>query len=96
MDVFKRKYEKCIINKEIENLYAISSVDSLISSDQYIDFLDDLNLDYKIKNLNQIKNVDVTVKAKEELFDSSDLYYLSHDKLFGNGINVKLQKKSEI
>ena len=45
-------------------LIIVASEDSLISSDEYLEFLDEHRLNYKI--VDSIKNTDLTVKVEEE------------------------------
>ena len=41
---FKRKYERSVVNGDIEHYYAIASEDSKVSEFEYLAFLDDLEL----------------------------------------------------
>ena len=45
MKSFKRKYGDSVVNGDINHFYAISSRDSLVSREEYIQFLDDMELD---------------------------------------------------
>ena len=92
LKTFKRKYSDSILKDNIEHLYSISSKDSLISSNEYIDFLKDVKLPYSI--INSMPNTDLTIKVEEELFDSQVLYNLVNTKLKSNGINVILNKQT--
>tara|TARA_Y100000741_G_scaffold363815_1_gene352972 strand:+ start:4876 stop:6579 length:1704 start_codon:yes stop_codon:yes gene_type:complete len=91
---FKRKYEQCVIKNNNDHYYSISSKNSLTKPNQFIDFMNSVNLNFKEKKIKEIKNVDYTVKVEEELFDNSSLYNLVVDKLFSNSIDVKLNKRS--
>ena len=86
LKTFKRKYEQSVLNGKIEHYYAISSEDSLISKQEYINFLNKCNLDYTI--VNSIKNTDLTVRVNEELFDSIFLKTLVRKKLSSNNITT--------
>ena len=93
LKTFKRKYEQSVLNGSIEHYYCIASEDSLISSEEYLEFLDEHRLNYKI--VDSIKNTDLTVKVEEELFDSQVLRQSVKKKLFANNINIKINHKSD-
>ena len=89
---FKRKYGDCVVNGNIEHYYGISTEDSKVSGGEYIEFLNDLDLPYK--KVEPLPNTDITLRVEEELFDSKSLYWISDDKLWGNGVDVKTNRKS--
>ena len=93
LKTFKRKYEQSVLNGSIEHYYCIASEDSLISSEEYLEFLDEHRLNYKI--VDSIKNTDLTVKVEEELFDSQVLRHSVKKKLFANNINIKINHESD-
>ena len=93
LKTFKRKYEQSVLNGSIEHYYCIASEDSLISSEEYLEFLDEHRLNYKI--VDSIKNTDLTVKVEEELFDSQVLRQSVKKKLFANNINIKINHESD-
>ena len=78
---FKRKYERSVVNGDIEHYYAIASEDSKVSEFEYLAFLDDMELPYE--RVKPLPNTDVTIKVEEELFDSYG----------SNNIIKKLMKK---
>ena len=85
---FEKKYAKSIIKKEIEHLYAIATEKSLINSEQYVEFLEELELPYrKVKTL---PNTDLTIEVEEGLFDHDILKSLVKTKLQTSGVKVKL------
>ena len=90
---FKRKYNDSVLNGDIEHLYSIASKNSLVSVNEYIDFLKDVKCDYKI--VDSLPNTDLTIKVNEELFDSKILCDLVKSKLKSNGIKVKLNKQTK-
>jgi|TARA_B100001094_G_C18179108_1_gene799741 hypothetical protein len=90
--MFKRKYEDSVVNGNVNHYYSISSENSLITSEEYIKFLDDMKLDYNIHD--STKGVDLTVGVDEELFDSNKLKQQVKEKLFSSGVDVVLNKKT--
>ena len=88
LKTFKRKYNSSVLNGDIEHFYSISSKDSLITDNDYIEFLEDVGLSYNI--VEPLPNTDLTIKVKEELFDSDILRNLVKVKLKSNGVKVKL------
>ena len=88
---FKRKYESTVINGGIEHYYAIAINDSMTTPHDYIDFLQDLNLDFQI--VQPIKGTALTVKVNEELFDMIVLRNSVKDKLRGARVNVELNTR---
>lgn len=94
LKTFKRKYEQSVLNGNIEHYYCIASEDSLITSEEYLQFLNKCNLDYEI--VENLKNTSLTVKVDEELFDSKVLKSLVSKKLLSNRVKVVTNYKSTI
>ena len=90
LKTFKRKYERSVVNGDIEHYYAIASEDSKVSEFEYLAFLDDMKLPYT--RVKPLQNTDVTIKVKEELFDSYKLYESVRDKLWSSGVEVLKNK----
>ena len=70
-NILNENINNLFLNGNIEHYYCIASKDSLVSSDEYLKFLDKHDLDYEI--VDTIKNTDLTIKVSEELFDSQVL-----------------------
>ena len=66
----------------------MSSVDSLITSQQFTDVLDEQGLSYQI--LDNLPNTTITLLAKEDLYDPAIMKRLVSDRLFAAGVNVNL------
>ena len=79
VELFKENYHSCLINDTIEHYYSISEEDSLISGDEYIKFLNDLNLSYK--KVKTFKNSQLTVLADEYLFNPNQFKRILIDDL---------------
>ena len=89
---FKRKYGDSVVNGDVEHFYAISSRDSLVSSEEYIKFLDEMGLEYNITE--SFDGTDLTVEVKEELFDNEKLKVQVTQKMKGAGVEVVCNKKT--
>ena len=89
---FKRKYGASVVNDDINHFYAISSRDSLVSSEDYIKFLDEMGLEYNLHE--PLNGTDLTVEAEEELFDSDKLRVQVIQKMKGVGVKVVCGKKT--
>ena len=85
---FSRKYETSIINEDIEHFYGIAKKGSLVNGKEYLSFLKKINLEHEI--VEPIKNTEITIKAKENLFDPDKLKLSVNDKLFSSGANLKM------
>ena len=90
LKTFKRKYERSVVNGDIEHYYAIASEDSKVSEFEYLAFLDDMKLPYT--RVKPLPNTDVTIKVEEELFDNYKLYEAVRDKLWSSGVEVLKNK----
>ena len=91
---FIKEYGDSIVNGDIEHYYCIAKEDSLVSADEYKDFLNNINLSYEEKKLDFIyKNVvDLTVKVNEYLFDPNKLKQICWDKLEKYNVDVRLNQ----
>ena len=89
---FKRKYGDSVVNGDVNHYYAISSRDSLVSSEMYLDFLDEMGLDYKL--CERFHGTDLTARVDEELFDSEKLRVQTIQKMNGVGVNVVFNKQT--
>ena len=88
---FKRKYGDSVVNGDgVNHFYAISSRDSLVSSEDYIKFVKEMGLDYNI--CEPFLGTDLTIEVDEELFDSEKLRVQVTQKMKGAGVNVVLNK----
>ena len=83
---FKRKYQDCVVNGDITHMYSISSEDSLVSADEYKEFLKDMNLTFEERE--PMPNCDLTIVADEELFNPNLLQNNMENKLWGSYVNV--------
>ena len=89
---FLKEYGDSIVNGNINHYYCIAKEDSLVNSEQYKTFLDEMNLDYKEKKLDFIQEnvVDLMVEVKEFLFDPNLLRRICWNKLHRYGVDVIL------
>ena len=89
---FLQEYGDAIVNGDIEHYYAIAKEDSLVSAEEYKNFLIDLKLKYQEEELDLINKdvVDLTVKVDELLFDPNKLKKICWDKLKQYNVDVML------
>ncbi len=90
---FERKYDRSIMNGNIQHLYCIASEDSLVTPSEYLKFLDYHKLKYT--KVDPLPNTDLTVEVNEKLFNSNTLRELVKDKLYGNGIDLELNSEAD-
>lgn len=86
LQTFKRKYESSVVNGNIQHLYSIASEGSLVSGDEYKNFLEKVGLEYYERE--PMPNCDLTIQANEELFNPEQLILSLHKKLYSSGIKV--------
>ena len=89
---FKRKYEECVVNGNIKHSYAIAEKGSLVDSGQYLDFLNDMDLNYK--KTENLKGSQLTVDVNEQLFDSQKLREIIKRRLSFSRVNVIYNKST--
>tara|TARA_Y100001963_G_scaffold159297_1_gene262409 strand:+ start:749 stop:2518 length:1770 start_codon:yes stop_codon:yes gene_type:complete len=95
---FLREYGKAIVNGDIEHYYCIAKHDSLVTSEQYKLFLDEMNLPYEEKTLDIIQKnvVDLVVRVDEFLFNPDKLKKICWDKLKKYDVDVNLNIKFNV
>ena len=86
LQTFKRKYESSVVNGNIQHLYSIASEGSLVSGDEYKNFLEKVGLEYYERE--PMPNCDLTIQANEELFNPEQLILSLHKKLYSSGVKV--------
>ncbi len=87
---FIKTYNKSIISG-INHFYAIASENSKTTAEEYLNVLDKSNLEWEISD--NLPNCDLTVKVKEKLYDHNILRQICKERIYGNGINLILNKK---
>ena len=90
-DSFIKYYNKSIVNGDIKHYYSIASEDSLITAQQYLTTLDNSKLNWKI--VETLPNCDLTIEVDEKLYDPDVLRLICVDRLYSNGVNVKLNTR---
>lgn len=86
--LFLKYYNQSILKNNIKHLYAISKENSLTSATEYLKILDKNQLEWKLEE--NIPECDLTVEVKEHLYDPNILKTISKNRLYGNGVNIKL------
>jgi hypothetical protein len=92
INTFKKKYEDTVVNGDIQHFYSISSKDSLITGDDYINFLNDIELKYNIHEPNM--GTQLTVSVDEQLFDSDKLKDIVERRMLALGVEKICNKKT--
>jgi hypothetical protein len=92
INTFKKKYEDTVVNGDIQHFYSISSEDSLITGDDYINFLNDIELKYNIHEPNM--GTQLTVSVDEQLFDSDKLKDIVERRMLALGVEKICNKKT--
>lgn len=87
---FKRYYSQAILDN-IEHYYAIASEDSKTSAKQYLQVLDECDLEWTLDK--PLPNCDLTVKVIEDLFCPHKLKQICNQRLAGCGVNLYLNHK---
>jgi hypothetical protein len=88
---FLKYYNQSIINGNIEHYYSIAKEDSLTTPENYLKVLDEAELEWDI--VEALPNCDLTIKVKEKLYDPNVLKNICKERIYGNGINLKLNSK---
>ena len=89
---FCKNYRQAVIKNNTEHYYAISSYDSLTSREEYLSFLDRIGLEYEI--VENYPNTSLTVRVIEDLYDPIALKQIIKNRLYGAGVNIRLQTKT--
>jgi hypothetical protein len=92
---FQDYYPESVINNKIEHYYGISSTDSLTTPNQYLKFMDDMELEYSIESLNLIKksSLSLLVKVNEYIFDPYVLKKSCRKNLQKYNVNLNLNNE---
>ena len=92
LKTFKRKYQDCVVNGDITHMYSIASEDSLVNSDEYKKFLEDMDLSYEERE--PMPNCDLTIVADEELYNPELMKSNLEKKIWSS--NVKVYSNTEV
>jgi len=90
-DSFIKYYNQSIVNGDIKHYYSIASDESLVTAQEYLTTLDDAGLSWAI--VDPLPNCDLTIEVDEKLYDPNTLRMLCEKRLYGNGVDVKLNDK---
>lgn len=86
-ELFKRSFRSSI-EENHQAYYAIASKDSFITTDQYMEFLDEQDLQYEITE--NFKGCSLTIKATEFLYNPSKLKAIIFDRLQSLDVKISL------
>ena len=95
---FLNVYGNAVYNGGIEHYYCIAKNNSLVTSSEYIKFMNDNNLNYEELDLDILvdKNIALTVKIDEHLFNPNILKSICWDKLNKYNVNTKFNMDVDI
>ena len=87
---FEKMFQGALVGKKYlqNSFYAIAAEDSKVSSDEYIEFLERNNLNYKKTQIG-LKNISLTVEVQENLFDPFKLKSILEERMFSLGVDVR-------
>lgn len=93
-DLMLREFSEAVIQHP-EQYYCISKTDSLITAEQYLNFLDDLFLPYheSIPDMIRPESVQLGVLVNETRWDPYKFYHLCWDKLRASDVKIALKRK---
>ena len=92
---FLKIYGNCVMNGKTKHYYCIAKDESLVTSEQYINFLNDLNLPNEKKKLGLIHEsvIDLVVEVNELLFNPDELKKICWNQLNKYNVNVNLNSE---
>tara|TARA_R110002020_G_scaffold134212_7_gene299447 strand:+ start:29264 stop:31057 length:1794 start_codon:yes stop_codon:yes gene_type:complete len=82
-------YGKSILDHSGTHEYRIASENSLVTAEQYKEFLDEVGLDYE-EVFDYIPGCDLSIQVEEMLFNSNELRRMCYEYLNGYGVNVNI------
>ena len=84
---FIKYYNQSILDRNSKHYYSIATEDSLTTAKQYLAVLDKAGLEWKITDT--LPNCDLTIETKETFYNPIILKNICHNRIKGNGINLK-------
>jgi len=84
---FIKYYNQSILDRDSKHYYSIATEDSLTTAEQYLTVLDKAGLEWKITDT--LPNCDLTIETKETFYNPTILKTICHNRIIGNGINLK-------
>ena len=95
---FLKEYGGAVVNGDVEHYYCIAKDDSKVDAKQYWTFLNEMNLHYKEKKLDFMREsvVNLVVKVKEFLFNPTHLKRLCKNKLGKYLVRLNLNSNTTI
>lgn len=94
---FKKEFGSAVLNNS-EHYYCISKNKSLTNKKQYLQFCDQVDLEYEevtCKNVN-VDEIDLCIKVNENLFDPQKLKEVCWQKLKNNCVTVHLNQNVDL
>tara|TARA_R110001583_G_scaffold27803_1_gene99133 strand:- start:6553 stop:8292 length:1740 start_codon:yes stop_codon:yes gene_type:complete len=88
---FIKYYNQSILDRDSKHYYSIATEDSLTTAEQYLTVLDKAGLEWKITDT--LPNCDLTIETKETFYNPTILKKVCHNRITGNGINLKINTR---
>lgn len=82
-------YGKSILDHNITHEYRIASEGSLVTAEQYKEFLDEVGLEYETV-FDYTPGCDLSIDVNEKLFNSAELRRMCYDYLDGYGVEINI------
>tara|TARA_R110000851_G_scaffold74547_3_gene164325 strand:+ start:1302 stop:3092 length:1791 start_codon:yes stop_codon:yes gene_type:complete len=86
--------ESLLKDQKITHEYCIASENSMVTSDEYLEFCDSVGLDYEVIDSPR-EGCDLVVKVDENLFNDKKLKELCSQYLSGYGVDLKLSQQAD-
>jgi len=95
-NLFEEEFPSAICRDGYERYYAIPHEGSLITADQYLEFLDSNSLEYELCDAVEVLKKDMiatTIRVRENGFDSTELYLTVLSRLAKSGVSLKTNRE---
>jgi hypothetical protein len=88
---FIKYYNQSILDRNSKHYYSVATEDSITTAEQYLTVLDKAGLEWEITDT--LPNCDLTIETKETFYNPTILKDVCHNRIKGNGINLKINTR---